>query len=282
MFRIFIFFIFIGFSSVTKAHLLDYLLGESFYYELHYQGTYSLNKKLFVANIKVSTKPQYVILPNGEKALDSRLDITTARSKFAEMLYPLRFHIRSLYQLTNPRLILLEKYKKVRKRLRHALFIADGKGTIVRYRADKLNPKKPPLPKIIQKWLGINTQFRLYSQNKEKIAPQALDQLSLINLFRTLNLAQGQCQLFPITSGKIAFKYTICGAGKTLLQLAHKKQAAIQLKLTATELKKGKIIKSHAPLNVWLSDNKKRIPLRFSMQDSTGLYQIDLISHNLN
>ncbi len=262
--------------SLSYNAFASSFLGEHFHYKLFYKGIYSLNRPFFVADINVATKPQWVILPNGEKALDSQLTLSTQNSPFAKLIYPLFFRIRTLYQLKKRRLILLEKYKKVRSKIRHALFYADGKGTIFRYRADKLNPKKPTLPQVMQDWLGTSTEFRLYSQNKQKIPKNALDQLALINVVRTLKLAKGACQFIPLTSGKIPMDYHVCSMGKTQLILSKKKWQTTRFKLTATEIEKGKRIPSHSTLFIWLSTHQNKIPLRFATQDSTGLYQIDL------
>ncbi len=263
-------------NELTKLNIL----GEKLIYEGSYQGKYSLNQKLIVAHIVFSTNKNPVQLPNGQLGLDSQLSISTKHSRFAEAIYPLLFRFRSLYQLSPRRLWLLEKYKKRRKKKRQAVFYADGTGSIVRYRADKLRFENPLLPKPIQQWLGRDTPFRLYSQNKLPIDKHALDQMALINYIRQQSLKKNQCLKLPATSGKIQLNYTICGEGQEKINIMGRSKMTTKIKFNATEREKGKMIASHKTIHVWFSVDKFHHPVKFLLRDDTGLYQANLVSIN--
>ena len=251
-------------------------LGETLIYDGSYQGRYSFNQKISVANIVFSTKKQRVLLPNKQMGIDSTLKISTKHSSFAEAVYPLLFRYRSLYQLETQRLWLLEKYKKTGRKIRHAIFYADGQGTILRYRADRLRKKNPLLPHPIQQWLGNHKIFHLYSKNKKRMDLKALDQMALINYIRLKQLKLKACLKLPTTSGKIQINYTICGKGLKKIKVLGRFQITNKIQFSATEWDEGKIITSHQPINVWFSIDKYHQPVKFSLQDKTGLYQANL------
>ena len=271
------------FSSNLNASSLPsswpFTSGETLHYRLSYQGLLTSFVWADLADVKLSFLAQTKLLDTllNEKKTGHKfiVNVNTEHYLKAELIQPVRYSYTTTTDMFLEKTLLVEKIDLGRAN-RHEFLWLDwqAKETHLFEVNESASPaQNQKIPKYFNNMqLSDSQRIQLvYKESGDKISHEnILDPLSLIYYLRTQDNIE-ESEKFIAVSDDIR-KYKIKFMGKETLKLNARKYQSKKYKIQTHE-NKDKFY------YIWLSDDKKKIPLRFAMDAPLGHLSIDIVDN---
>jgi hypothetical protein len=293
---IFIFLLF-NISSIYAANI-PFKLGEVLNYKASFRGVITSNVWIDIANIKLTIAPEMKKI-EGQSAYLFQLDLTTENFKKAEVIYSVRYHINSYVNEKLNKTLFYEETTQTRK-FKHKVIWFDWKnkiGELFRNRKKTkikknffqreyvwVKPEKDNVPvQLLKRFTDVSPGVPyLKNANDGKIAlpDEVYDRLSAVQAFRKLQLKPGEKVVVPVFSGKAVNYNQVSTEGEEVLMINNKPVKTIKLKIATSHLS-GVFKKSkNASLSIWLTADKRKIPVRIHAKVKYGIFGAELLNLN--
>ena len=263
-------------NASSPASNWPFITGETLHYKLSYQGLLTSFVWADLADVKLSFVAQTKLvdsLSNENKTGHQFIiHVSTEHYLKAEIIQPVRYSYTTTTDIDLEKTLLVEKVDRGRANRYEFLWLDWQTKTTHLFAVDE---KKSPnqeqkIPKFFNDLQLSDAQKSqlVYKESGDKIShANILDPLSLIYYLRTQDNIQ-QSEKFIAVSDDIR-KYKIEFIGKEILDLHEQKYPTKKYKIQTNE-NKDKFY------YVWLTDDKKKIPLRFAMDAPLGHLNINL------
>ena len=263
----------------TNIALAMPFLNESLTYNAFYQGVFSAQQQIGIADVTWDTS-SIQVGETGEPAIETRMMVSSEPYKYVETRYPLRLVYRSLILLDPVRSIAYEKYDSTEQHGRDLTWLNEISGVVLRFREghEPAGKATRQLPAALEKWGSQQQEYQYYKNARHKLLPGMVDRMALLQQIRGEELSVGARYKVPVTDGKYRYIYKVRVVSDKLFIAAGRKWNALKLKFYGYHIKDGKKIQDHKPLLVWLDNTPRRIPLRFEYRNAFGRFVINLQS----
>jgi hypothetical protein len=243
---------------------------ESLNYRVHYEGLLSGMTRVAIADVSLysTATPELQV---------HTLHLSSAGYGMVDALYPIRYRLRSLYHLSGKQLLAFERYKRGRK-FKHDLAWVDAEHSRVRYLRADHKGQAAELPRMARPWIS-EAPFVPVADTPSPVAPGVLDRLILLQVVRQQVPATGKILTFSLTDGRKRYRYQVEWLGADRLELDGRGQQAWQLRVHGQEIDgNGNAVgeAAHAPIELWLSADSQRLPLRLQIDHAVGSFTVDL------
>lgn len=250
---------------------------ETLSYRVYYKGLLSAMQELPIAEARLVT----------EQADDGRLEISTlslssAAHDVVDTLYPIRYRLRSLYDLRDQRLLGMERFKRTRE-VKHDLAWLDADHGLLHYLKADANASEVRIPGSLQPWLAKGA---VHGAERDALAvpDQLLDRLTLLQTLRRHIPALGEVQRLPVTDGPKTYRYQVRLDGTETLSLAGRRWDTWRLRVEGYETTvdgRPSDEPDHAPIYVWISRDPARLPLQFRIDHAVGDFTVAWVPDRL-
>lgn len=253
-------------------------VGETLYYKVSYSGLFSAFSRISVADAVLSTQ-RYQAPGLPSPLLDTALTVSTAGYDFVEGLYPFRYRMRTLYQLSPQGSVAFERIKRTRKTKYDLVWVDREPGvqqvSIKRYRHGE-TPVDTVLPAPIAHWADAKAiavhQKAKQKEGKNSAAAGVLDWLSLLQAVRGLPELPSEDLLLPVTDGNGQRNYRVSREGMETLEIDGRSWSTWRCSLTKLAENGGD---ENNPIKVWLSADDRHLPLRLQTSHTVGRFIIE-------
>jgi hypothetical protein len=251
-------------------------LGETLQYTLSFRGLLSGFVELDIARLTLSVEPRMQDVA-GMSAYVTRLQLTTAPYRKAELLYPVRLDYRSWLdaRLLQPLLATRVLHTDESKR---ELFWYDrqsGNGHVYRV-SDGANPPDeaaagkavtpPDYLRRVAARLDESWNRLLQTRQVALQVPGVIDYMGLLHQLRHANLQPGKTLRFTVFTGKRIEHYRV-EVAKGRLQRGGWDRPVYYLRLFEYDPQKDAL---KDEVKLWLSDDDQRLLLRFYAERAVG------------
>jgi len=249
---------------------------EKLVYRVSYQGVLTVGLPVEIARATLQLDAETGLV-DGAIVRRASLQVSTEPFPRMEALYPFRYTYQSWF---DPALqfSLLVSLRRDTSTRRHELIWFDRKqGLVHSYRTEHGGSRiGNALPQFIQRLLDIERpqQFRK-RRVLELPEVDVLDRMSMLYELRNRSLLPGQVVELPVSDGKELAAYRILVEAREAIDFFNRSVPALRLRLTPV-FHKGDD-RGYA-VRVWLSDDERRIPLRFHSSKFGGAIELRLTS----
>ena len=252
---------------------------ESLIFHAYYQGPFSGEKKIGIADVQWQTQRIGLNRP-GKTALETRMEISSKAYDFVERLYPFRLVYRSLVSLQTMGSIAYERYDSTDKHGRELTWLDAESSLALRFREgyESKQDTDSQLPSVIVNWGSQQQDYLFYKPARHKALPQMVDEMALLQRIRREELSVGAQFEIPVTDGKRQYLYKISVVDSEPLTMANKSWNTLKIKFDGYRIKHGESKQDHDTVWVWLANTPQRTPLRFEYRNAIGRFLIDLHS----
>ena len=252
---------------------------ESLIFHAYYQGPFSGEKKIGIADVQWQTQRIGLNRP-GKTALETRMEISSKAYDFVERLYPFRLVYRSLVSLQTMGSIAYERYDSTDKHGRELTWLDAESSLALRFREgyESKQDTDSQLPSVIVNWGSQQQDYLFYKPARHKALPQMVDEMALLQRIRREELSVGAQFEIPVTDGKRQYLYKVSVVGSEPLTMANKSWDTLKIKFDGYRIKHGESKQDHDTVWVWLANTPQRTPLRFEYRNAIGRFLIDLHS----
>ena len=263
----------------TNIALAMPFLNESLTYSAFYQGVFSAQKQIGIADVTWDTS-SIQVGETGEPAIETRMVVSSEPYKYVETRYPLRLVYRSLILLDPVRSIAYEKYDSTEQHGRDLTWLNEISGVVLRFREGHEPQGKATrqLPVALEKWGSQQQEYQYYKNARHKPLPGMVDRMALLQRIRGEELSVGARYKVHVTDGKDRYIYKVRVVSDKLFITAGREWNALKLKFYGYHIEDGKKIQNHKPLLVWLDNTPQRTPLRIEYRNAFGRFVINLQS----
>lgn len=263
----------------TNIALALTFLNESLTFRAFYQGVFSEQKQIGIANISWDTS-SIQMGETDEPAIETRMAVSSEAYKYVETLYPFRLVYRSLTLLDPVRSIAYEKYDSTEQHGRDLTWLNEESGVVLRFREGHKPEGKAnrQLPVALENWGSQQQEYQYYKNAQYKSTSGMVDRMALLQRIRGEQLSVGAKYKVPVTDGKHRYLYKVRVVSDEPLIAAGREWNALKIKFYGYHLKDGEKIQDHKPLLVWLDNTPRRTPLRFEYRNAFGRFVINLQS----
>ena len=253
--------------------------GESLIFHAYYQGPFSGQKKIGIADVQWKTQRIDLNVPE-KTAIETRMEVSSEAYDFVETLYPFRLVYRSLISLQPMKSIAYERYDSTDKHGRELTWLDAESSSALRFREGYADGRETDsqLPSVIVSWGSQQQDYQFYKPARHKALPQMVDEMALLQHIRVEDLSVSAQFEIPVTDGKRQYLYKVSVVGSEPLTMANKSWDALKIKFDGYRIKHGKSKQDHDTVWVWLANTPQRTPLRFEHQNAIGRFVIDLQS----
>lgn len=267
-----------GLQAQSAARVEPAFVGETLYYQVFYRGLFSAFSRIPVANAMLSTQ-RYQAPGLSSPLLDTALTVSTAGYDFVEGLYPFRYRMRTLYQLSPQGSVAFERIKRTRKSKYDLVWVDREPGVqqaiIKRYRRGD-TPVDSVLPTPVAQWadtkaISVHPKTR-QPDGKNNVATDVLDWLSLLQAIRGLSELPSENVLLPVTDGNGQRNYRVSREGRETLVIGDRSWPAWRYSLIKMS-DNGE--DENNPIKVWLSTDERHLPLRLQTSHTVGRFIIE-------
>ncbi|MCU7835075.1 MAG: DUF3108 domain-containing protein [gamma proteobacterium symbiont of Taylorina sp.] len=272
-------------SNVLAASLLPvsphqpFSSGETLSYKLSYRGILTSFIRADLADVKMTFYAD-IIMPDHAAAGDKSfhqfiLDVSSENYLKAEIIHPVRYTYTTTMNASLTKTLLVEQIDQGRNN-KHDVLWLDWKNKQTHLfkkrekKTDRFNKQK--YPDFPEKFLSLNNHNNdlIYKGMGDEIShSMILDPLSFIYYLRTIKILN-KSKICIAVSDDIR-SYKIKSMGKEELEINGKKILSSQYKIETND-------RQDKFFYTWLSDDKKKIPLRFIMDAPLGYISVDLTS----
>lgn len=280
------------YADNAKQVSWPFVTGETLYYKLSYRGLLTSMIWADLADIKMSFSAEQQT-PDKHKAYQFELYLTTENYSKAEMFHPVRYTYKTTLDSLKQRTVLVEETDTGNSHSHDFLWLDwKNKETQLFKKREKIQEKSGFLGMDVkQVWekdgnysipdflthfplLAEQQSYLIHKESGDKIQhAKILDPLSLIYLLRTsdlLNKDSASLSEIPVAVSDDIRIYKIQQQSLESFSLNGKKVQGTKFKIQTNEKKDNYYY-------VWLSHDKKKIPLRMAMDAPLGKLEIDLV-----
>jgi hypothetical protein len=253
--------------------------GESLTFQAYYQGLFSAQKRLGIADVQWNTHRLDLYMPK-KATIETRMDVSSEAYDFVESLYPFRLIYRSLVSLGPVTSIAYEVYDSTEKHGRELTWLDAESRLALRFR-DGYEEKQDTdieLPSVIADWGSQQQSYQFYKRAQYKALPQMVDKMALLQRVREEELSVGTQLEIPVFDGKRQYLYKISVVGREPLTMLNRGWDTLKIKFDGYRIKHGESEQDHDTVWVWLADTAQRTPLRFEHRATIGRFVIELQS----
>ncbi len=237
-------------------------------YEVRFRGALTANQFVTVAKAVWVAPP-----PSTQGHARISLRVSTQNYGNLESIVPFRLCYKSEYSASQRRVSGIEDFHRGGSKLFYMLANFDwSKGEVRQYLA------RTQLPSSFDPFdVRRNKKKPLKWEEKRRAVPleySAFDRLSMIQHIRGMTLQDGQVVGVPVSDGKRMLEYWV-SVDQEDLRVQGRDWSAYRLNFETFDLQSnGK--KIHPPVDVWISRDKRRLPLRLGGKYSFGDVDIRL------
>jgi hypothetical protein len=253
--------------------------GESLTFQAYYQGLFSAQKKLGIADVRWRTQRLDLNIPE-KTTIETRMDVSSEAYDFVESLYPFRLVYRSLITLEPMTSIAYEVYDSTEKHGRELTWLDTESRLALRFREGHEDGQDADiqLPGIIADWGSQQQDYQFYKRAHYNALPQMVDKMALLQRIRGEELSVGTQLEIPVTDGKRQYLYKVSVVDSESLTMLNRSWDTLKIKFNGYRIKHGESQQDHDPVWVWLANTAQRTPLRFEHQAAIGRFVIELQS----
>lgn len=257
--------------ALGKASAVEYDYLE---FELNYKGKMSSNKVMPVAKAVWSSP---VMGSPGVDALS--LMISSEKHMKLEMTLPVRICHQSHYHQGQKRPQDFESYMQAGKRLDYLRAVFDWAGRTLRRDNAKaeMDSANTDLYDLTGR-AGGKTRVNWQNESGQLALKKVLfDRLSMMQHLRGMNLKDGQVISVPVSDGKRALEYWVTVTEDNGLSVMGQTWEALKLNFETFDLDPERDRPLHPPVDVWISKDARRLPLRMVGKFPVGLLDAKLV-----
>ena len=248
--------------------------GESLRYRVVYQGVLSAFNPVEIALARLYLHPGLETV-DAERLQHASLEVTTENSAAMEAVYPLRFFYDSWFDRELRYTTRVELRKHTSKSYRDLLWFNRTQAEVRSYRRVEENPSRSVvLTDALSPTAPPEQHEGFRERHVQKLAsPEVLDRLAMLYALRTLQLQPGMVVEPVVANGNDLHGYQVTVEERELLQLDNRPSATLRLRLVplfATGEDPGYTV------FLWLSDDTRRLPLRFRSSRFGGSIELNL------
>jgi hypothetical protein len=270
--------IFISLLWMSVAQAISFE-GESLTFQAYYQGLFSAQKKLAIADVRWKTRSLDLSTPD-KITIETRMDVSSEAYGFVESLYPFRLTYRSLISLEPMKSIAYEVYDSTDKHGKELTWLDAESRLALRFREGYRDRQDTDiqLPGVIADWGSQKQNYHFYKRAEYKVLPQMIDKMSLLQRVRSEALSVGTQLEIPVFDGKQQYLYEVSVMSSEPLTLSSRNWDALKIKFDGYRIKHGERKQDHDTVWVWLANTAQRTPLRFEHRAAIGRFVIELQS----
>jgi hypothetical protein len=251
--------------------------GEQLEYVVSYQGALSGWIELDIAKGIIKVDPDVRIL-DGVPVYQGSIRVTSKPYIKAELVYPFRYSYSSWFDTDSNLPLLVERVLRTHKSNHELLLFDREQRTVQRFkRKTKSGKGHSDLPEV--QWLdevgawADTTGFKRKDPIRFEDVSGVLDRFSMLQMLRGQPLAQGASYDLPVSNGKDLRGYRVSVEERRPLKLRKARIPAIKLKFEPVSADPDD---DNEILYAWLSDDERRLPLRFSAKGAFGEIKVSL------
>ncbi|MCP5446992.1 MAG: DUF3108 domain-containing protein [Chromatiaceae bacterium] len=262
-------------QAVQSADGLLQAGGETLVYKVTYQGLLSAFLPVEIAQTTLRLHPGVETVA-GEQLRHASLRVTTEPFPRMESFYPFRFDYHSWF---DPRLsytAVVDMRKRTSDSRHELLWFNRREGEVRRYRKEQQTEGADSLvlPDFVRQVIRLQQTagfrergvFRLTESN-------VLDRLTMLYAVRHRPLQTGGSIELAVSNGKDLLGYNIAIEAKEKLIIDGRPIAAFRLRFSPNFVSAGD--RGYA-VRVWLSDDERRLPIRFHSRNLGGVIELEL------
>jgi hypothetical protein len=233
-----------------------------------YQGLFTAGMEVDIGRVALQLEAA------DEQRRDVLMLASTRGFEAAELILPVRFCYRSRQPPDDGGILQADWWSRVGgKAARGRLLVDHPRRRILRLHSERRMQQKATRD---DDWLPPRTNRASLDQDRDE-APYPdfgapLDRLGMIRRLRELPLSIGQRMRLPVTNGRHLLGYDIEVVTKETLQWNGGTVPVLHLRLQPLEQGKS----GDRPVDLWLSDDARRLPLRFRSDHPHGSFEMRL------
>lgn len=246
---------------------------ETLNYRVYYQGWLSAMQQLNISEARLMTE----WVQGGEVKI-STLSLSSAAHGMVDAVYPIRYRLRSVYDLRAQRLMAMERYKRTR-RFKHDLAWVDAPAGRLYYARAAVVGAPAKVPVTLQPWVTPVT-FTAAAETPLATPVHLLDRLSLLQALRHRIPAPNEMLTLAVIDGSKFYRYEITAIGTETVTIAGRQWASWRLSVVGYEQRPGEPPShepEHAPIDLWISQDQQRLPLRFRAEHAVGSFAVEWV-----
>jgi len=250
--------------------------GELLRYKVSYQGLLSLFLPVEIAEATLHLRPGVEVVDN-ERMRRASLAVTTESFPSMEAVYPLRFNYDSWFDSDLKYSVVLDVRKRTSK-YRHELLWFNREQEVVRtYRkSESKGSGSHEIPGFLSQVNHLQQPDSFRERRVLKLdSGNVLDRLAMLYVLRNHLLTPGKSIDLAVSNGKDLLGYRIAVEAREQLVLDSKPISTLRLRFTPRFVNGGD--RGYA-VRVWMSDDERRLPVRFHSSKMGGSIELDLVS----
>ncbi|MEO5342031.1 MAG: DUF3108 domain-containing protein [Gammaproteobacteria bacterium SHHR-1] len=241
--------------SLGQAWGQDY---EYLEFGIGYRGSFSSNKEIQIARAVWSARPA-VAQQQGELSLR----LSSEDHAKLESLFPLRLCHKASYSPKQRRTLGFHSFLRVGRELESIKVKFNWQDMSLRReqaQAEMHNARSDPFD-IMGGVVRTDVRWKRRSST-EKLSQVMLDRLSMLQHLRKMRLSQGLVINVPVSDGERELEYWASIAEENLPGIMGKTWPAFRITFETFDLHPDKDRPIHPPVDVWISRDNRRLPLR--------------------
>jgi hypothetical protein len=245
-------------------------LGESLDYTLRFRGLVTGFVEIDIANLTLSVGPTVEEMAN-RSAYFTRMQLTTAPYKKAELIYPLRLDYRSWLDQQNLKPLLAAKFLVTGEEKRELFWFDRSEAQCHHYQTPKSAASRSAStpPQRLLKTAALDDRDWTALRENERVAldqEEILDYMGMLHRLRRLPAEAGKWFDFTVFTGKRVQHYRARLERQRLVRRGWDRDA-LHLKLYEYDPQKDKL---KDEVQLWFSDDEQRLLLRFYAESTLG------------
>jgi len=260
------------------------LAAETIDFKVTYHGMFTAYQEFDIGDVRLDITQTRSLLDD-EPIVRAQLTASSAAYPLVEQFYPYRYDFTSYHQGSWPRSLAFERRKQT-SRLRHDLLLLNWEGAALwRFGIDDAEQSEPlssQLPAAMFKTLLVaglpdyGVQLKPRPEGQAPPPESTLDRLALLQQIRALPLLPDTSEDLTVTDGKEFIHYRVTVIKRELIQAAAGSRSAWKIRVEGFESDHGEERFRHRPVYIWISDDQRRLPLRFVIRHAVGTFTVEM------
>jgi hypothetical protein len=227
-------------------------------FEMSYKGSFSSNKEVRIAKGVWSAKPAVA-----QEQADLSLRLSSEGYKKLESIFPLRLCHQASYSPKQRRTLSFHNFLRAGRELESIKVNFDWSAMSMRReqaQAELHNARSDPFD-LMGGVVRTDIRWKRRSSN-EKLSKVMLDRISLLQHLRKMRLSQGLVINIPVSDGERELEYWASIHEEDLPGIMGKTWPSYRINLETFDLHPNKDRPIHPPVDIWISRDNRRLPLR--------------------
>lgn len=247
--------------------------GETLQYTVNYQGALSGSLPLAIAQVSLQLHPG-VRTVDGIEMRHASLALSTEHFAEMEALHPLRFYYDSWFDPGLNHSVMVEMRKHFSTPKHELLWFNQREGQVRFFRKGSRSTSSSGLPAFLTRISQLQQPEKFRQRRAVALVKgSALDRLAMLYAVRGRSLAPGDVVELAVSNGKDLLAYKIAVEAREQVQIADKPVASLRVSFTP---RFDSANEEGYNVRAWLSDDEKRIPLRFRGSGLGGVFTLNL------